>query len=169
MPNWDSPEYILDANAFYIGIPFLSSARCYTTNLVFDEVKHLKKSYSILEALVDTGNLKIIEPTIQFLKKVNDAAKKSGDSMKLSPADLSVLALACQLNKTLISDDYAVENVARILNISFKAITVKGIKNVRKWISFCSSCGKAYSPDIRECLICGNKLTRRFKKLQRIM
>jgi UPF0271 protein len=166
LPNWDLHEYVLDANAFYTGIPFLSSAKCYTTNLIFSEVKHLKKSYSMLEVLVDTGNLKIIEPRKQFLKKVNNAARESGDSMKLSPADLSVLALACQLNKTLISDDYAVENIARILNISFKSVRNKGIKDVRKWISFCSTCGKAYRPDIKECLICGNKLRRRFKKLQ---
>lgn len=164
MPSWGSFEFVLDANAFYAGMPFLSCSKSYTTNLVFNEVKHLRKSYSILEALIDTGNLRVIDPGKYFLEKISTIAKKSGDSSKLSDADLSVLALAYELHKALISDDYAVQNIARLLNIPVRTISTKGIKEARKWISFCSACGKAYRPNITECLICGNKLRRRFKR-----
>lgn len=160
-----SSEFALDATAFYIGIPFLSSSKCYTTDLVFEEIKHIKKSYYALEALIDAGNLKVIEAEEPYLTEVINIAKKIGDFSKLSFADLSILALARQLKITLISDDYAVENVATLLNIPIKSLGTKGITKVRRWITFCRACGKAYKPNVLECMLCGNKLRRRFKKV----
>jgi endoribonuclease Nob1 len=161
-----SYEYVLDANAFYSGLPFLSFTKCYTTSLVFEEVRHLKSSYSLLETLVETDNLRIVDPDEKFAKEIYGIAIKSGDYSKLSKADISVLALACQLGKTLISDDFAVENTAKLLGISIRPLTTKGIKHTRKWISFCWTCGKGYGPNITECLICGNRLKRRSKRLR---
>jgi rRNA maturation endonuclease Nob1 len=56
-----------------------------------------------------------------------------------------------------------VENVATLLNIPIKSIGTKGISKVRRWVTFCRACGKAYEPGIIECTLCGNKLRRRFK------
>jgi len=165
--NLDFSEFVLDASAFYAGTPFLSSSTCYTTNLVLKEVIHIKKSYSALESLTDAGNLKIIDPEEQFLKKIIKIARKTGDFSKLSSADLSILSLALQLKATLISDDYAIINIAILLRIPIKTIATKGITKVRKWVTFCKACGKAYSPDISECMLCGNKLRRRFKILSK--
>lgn len=167
MRNLDSSEFVLDASAFYAGTPFLSSSKCYTTNLVLEEVIHIKKSYSALEFLIDAGKLKVIDPDEQFLKKITEVARKTGDFSKLSSADLSILSLALQLKITLISDDYAIENIATLLRIPIKTMAAKGITKVRKWVTFCNTCGKAYSPDIRECTLCGNKLRRRFKILSK--
>lgn len=167
MRNLDFSEFVLDASAFYAGTPFLSSSTCYTTNLVLKEVIHIKKSYSALESLIDAGNLKIIDPEEQFLKKIIKIARKTGDFSKLSSADLSILSLALQLKATLISDDYAIINIAILLRIPIKTIATKGITKVRKWVTFCKACGKAYSPDISECMLCGNKLKRRFKILSK--
>ena len=36
---------ILDASAFYAGVPFRSSEDCYTTSLVYDEIQHIKKNH----------------------------------------------------------------------------------------------------------------------------
>jgi endoribonuclease Nob1 len=91
---------------------------------------------------------------------------QSGDYSKLSKADISVLALAYQLDKTLISDDFAVENTAKLLGISIMPLVTKGIKHTRKWISFCGTCGKGYGPNITECSICGNRLKRRSRRLR---
>jgi UPF0271 protein len=165
--NLDFSEFVLDASAFYAGTPFLSSSTCYTTNLVLKEVIHIKKSYSALEFLIDAGNLKIIDPEEQFLKKIIKIARKTGDFSKLSSADLSILSLALQLKATLISDDYAIINIAILLRIPIKTIATKGITKVRRWVTFCKACGKAYSPDISECMLCGNKLRRRFKILSK--
>lgn len=165
MRNLDFSEFVLDASAFYAGTPFLSSSTCYTTNLVLKEVIHIKKSYSALESLIDAGNLKIIDPEEQFLKKIIEIARKTGDSSKLSSADFSILSLALQLKVTLISDDYSIINIATLLRIPIKTMATKGITKVRKWVTFCNACSKAYSPDIRECMLCGNKLRHRFKIL----
>ena len=165
MKNSDSNEYILDANAFYVGLPLTTFTKSYTTILVFNEVRHLKGSYSLLDTLVEAGKLRIVDPDEESIKEVNRVIRNSGDSSKLSAADISVLALAYQLRKTLISDDYAVENTAILLGISIKPLGTKGIRHVRKWISYCHTCGRGYGPNTHQCLICGNRLKRRFKKL----
>jgi UPF0271 protein len=160
----DSSKFVLDASAFYTGLPFLSNSNFYTTNSVFKEVKHIKKSYGALEALIDADKLRVIEPEAPFLQQVMRTAKKTGDFSRCSYADLSIVALALQLKTTILSDDYAVGNVATMLNIPVKSVGNKGITEVRKWIAFCSACGKAYEQNTIECVLCGNRLRRRSKK-----
>jgi UPF0271 protein len=167
LPSLDSQNsssrYVLDAGAFYAGIPFLSSGSYYTTQVVFNEVKHIKKSLGALEALVDTGGLQVIEPDRNRLENAMTAAKKTGDYQKLSREDFSIIALALQLESTLLTDDYAVANVAAALKIPVKSTLSKGIKETRKWIAYCSGCGKAFGPEAKVCPLCGNKLKRKYK------
>lgn len=165
MKSLGSYEYVLDATAFYLGLSFLSFTKSYTTSLVFDEVRHLKSSYSLLETLRETRNLIIMDPDEKYVSRVLAVATKSGDTVRLSRSDLSVLALAYQLKKPLISDDFSVENIARLLSISIMPLGTIGIKCTRKWISYCRTCGKGYDTNTTECLICGNKLKRRFKRI----
>lgn len=126
----------------------------------------MRGSYSLLEVLVEADNLRIVDPDEKYANKVYSVTIQSGDYSKLSKADISVLALAYQLGKTLISDDFAVENTAKLLGISIMPLVTKGIKHIRKWISFCGTCGKGYGPNITECSICGNRLKRRSKRLR---
>lgn len=161
-PN-SSSRHALDAGAFYAGIPFLSSGRYCTTQTVFDEVKHIKKSYGVIEALLDIGSLEVIDPDRSNIEKAKVAAKKTGDYQKLSEADFSIIALALQLETTLLTDDYAVANVAASLKILVESSSSKGIKETRKWIAYCSACGRAFGPEAEECPLCGNKLKRKYK------
>jgi UPF0271 protein len=154
-------DCVLDASAFYAGTPFLSGRRCLTTGAVLDEVRHIKSA--ALEALMDAGNLSVLDPDRKSIDAVAAAAKKTGDVARLSHADISVIALALQKNATLVSDDYAVANVAATLGVAVETSSGKGIKQVRKWVSYCSACGKAYGPDAKECRLCGNKLKRRYR------
>ncbi|MEM3160033.1 MAG: PIN domain-containing protein [Nitrososphaera sp.] len=155
---------ILDASAFYAGTPFLSGRECYTTSRVLDEIKHVKSA--ALEGLIDAGNLKVVDPEPRHVKAARKAAEKTGDLQKLSEADISVLALAMQLESMLITDDYALANVAATLGIKVSSSSGKGIKETRKWISYCSACGKAFGPNETECPLCGNKLKRRYKVIR---
>jgi endoribonuclease Nob1 len=152
---------VLDAGAFYGGIPFLSSGRHYTTQAVFDEIKHIKSS--AIEALLDSGNLQLADPEASFVGQVVAAAKKTGDFAKLSKADISIVALALQLKAPLVTDDYAVANVATAMKLQVGSTSGKGIKETRKWISYCSACGKAFEPTAKECPLCGNRLRRKYK------
>jgi UPF0271 protein len=158
-----SSKYALDAGAFYAGIPFLSSGRYCTTQAVLDEVRHIKKSHGAIEALLDAGSLEIVDPDRSSVERAKAAAKKTGDYQKLSKADFSIIALALQLETTLLTDDYAVANVATSLKIPVESSSGKGIKETRKWIAYCSACGRAFGPDAKECPLCGNRLRRKYR------
>lgn len=152
---------VLDASAFYAGTPFLSGKECYTTSLVLEEIRHVKSA--ALDGLMDAGNLKVVDPELEHTRAVKKAAEKTGDLQRLSEADISVLALALQMKGTLVTDDYALANVAATMSIKVSSSSGKGIREVRKWISYCSACGKAFGPNETECPLCGNKLKRRYK------
>jgi UPF0271 protein len=134
-----------------------------TTSAVFEEVKHIKKSHAALDALVDAGNLAILDPDKKSVDKIIAVAKKTGDIGKLSDADISILALALEHDATLMSDDYAVANVAASLQVKVASSSGKGIRETRKYIAYCSTCGKAFSPTQKECPNCGSQLKRRYK------
>ena len=123
----------------------------------------MNRKYGAIELLIDSDRLKILEPDKECLRQVITMAKKTGDYEKLSTADISILALAFQIKSTLISDDYAVQNIAAILKIPVGTVGTKGITKIRRWINFCNACGKAYGPNINQCMLCGNTLRRRFK------
>ena len=163
MQNSASNKLVIDASAFYSGFPFLTLSTCYTTNSILNEIKHMNRKYGAIELLIDSDRLKILEADKECLRQVVTMAKKTGDYEKLSTADVSILALAFQLKSTLISDDYAVQNMAATLKIPVGTIGTKGITKVRRWINFCNACGKSYGPNISQCMLCGNTLRRRFK------
>ncbi len=152
---------VLDASAFYAGTPFLSGEECYTTSLVLEEIRHVKSV--ALEGLLDTGNLKILDPDLNQISAAKKAAEKTGDVQKLSRADVSVLALVMQLRTMLVTDDYALANVAVTAGIRVCSSSGKGLKEIRKWTSYCSACGRAFAPKETECPLCGNRLKRRYK------
>lgn len=162
---------VLDASAFYAGTAFLAAGSGYnkgnfvTTSSIVEEVGHIKKSHAALDALLDSGNLAIIDPDEASTSTIVAAAKKTGDYARLSRADLSVLALALQMRATLVSDDYAAANVATALQIKVEMSSGKGIRERRKYMTHCSACGRAFSPDEKECPLCGNALKRKYKKV----
>lgn len=156
-------SYALDAGAFYAGIPFLSLGSYCMTRAVFDEVKHIKNSHGAIEALLDADRLQVVDPDTDSFEKTKAAARKTGDYPRLSQADVSIIALALQLKIVLLTDDYAVANVAATLKIPVQSSSSKGIKETRKWIAYCSACGKAFRPNAKECPLCGNKLRRKYK------
>jgi endoribonuclease Nob1 len=157
-------RYALDAGAFYTGLVFLSSGYHYcTTQAVFDEVKHIKRAHGAIEALLESNTLQILNSDRKSMDKVVAAAMRTGDYQKLSEADISIVALALQLESVLVTNDYAVANVATTLKISVKSVASKGISHTRKWITYCSACGRAFGPNAKECRLCGNRLRRQYK------
>jgi UPF0271 protein len=157
-------EYALDAGAFYTGLVFLSSAYQYwTTQAIFDEVKHIKRSHGAIEALLESNTLHVLNSDRINIDKVVAAARRTGDYQKLSEADISIIALALQLKIVLVTNDYAVANVATTLKIPVKSVASKGVMHTRRWIAYCSACGKAFGPNAKECRLCGNRLRRKYK------
>ena len=151
---------VLDSSAFYAGIPFSSSEPSVTTSHVYNEIKHIKKDHDAVQILIETRRLKISDPDHRFIITVNNAAKKSGDLPNLSQEDVSIIALSLQLNAELITDDFAVSNVAKNLNIKVIPVMTSGIKNVVIWKYYCPGCKTNFSK-VTECPMCGNRLKRK--------
>ena len=154
---------VLDASAFYAGIPFASQEKSYTTSVVFDEIKHIKKNHDVLKILVETKRLEILDPNQECITKVLSSSKEIGDFQNLSKGDISVIALCLQLGGELVTDDFAISNTAKHLNLKIIPIMTKGISNVKDWVYFCSGCEKTFSK-ITQCPICGSKLSRKSDK-----
>ncbi len=153
---------VLDASAFYAGIPFLSQSEYYTTSLVYDEIKHIKKTHDALGVLLQTKRLEIRDPDIQYIESVNKVARQTGDRSHLSKQDISVIALSLELNLELITDDFAVSNVAKNLKIKIYPLMTSGIQKVGNWIHYCPGCNKSFS-ELSICPLCGNTLRRKLK------
>jgi len=155
--------YVLDSTAFYAGIPYQGNGRYFTTYLVLEEVKH----HNVGSSLIHT-RVQVTEPTPESVNRVRATASKTGDAGALSQTDISLVALALDLNKAeggarLVSDDFAVRNVAEILRVPLSETAMKGAewKNIT-WKLFCKGCGKQYTnPKLTECPICGTKLVRK--------
>lgn len=151
---------ILDATSFYAGVPFSSQEQSFTTPLVFEEIKHIKKSHDAVQTLIDLGRLKIVEPEEKFIKLILEESKNTGDLSELSKEDMSVLALCVQLSGELVTDDYTVSNVARHLNLKVIPIMTKGISRVLDSVYLCPACNKSFKK-MSDCPICGSKLKKK--------
>ena len=151
---------VLDSSAFYAGIPFSSNEPSYITPLVYNEIDHIKKDHDAIQILIETKRLTINEPEEQFMNAANNAAKKSGDFSNLSDGDMSTIALSLQLKAELVTDDFAVSNVAKNLNIKVIPVMTDGIKNVVTWKYYCPGCKVNFSK-VTVCPRCGNKLKRK--------
>lgn len=157
------PAYVLDSTAFYAGIPYQGSGRYFTTYLVLQEVRHHNVGSSLIHSRVQ-----VTEPTPDSMARVKSTASKTGDLGALSQTDMSLLALALDLSKadggvSLVSDDFAVRNVAEVLAIPLAQTSLKGgeWKNIT-WKLYCRGCGKQYTnPKLTVCPVCGTKLVRK--------
>lgn len=154
---------IYDASAFYAGVPFLSPEDGYTTSLVFEEIKHIKKSHGAIDVLLQTGRLKIMDADQESVSAVRSSAKKTGDIQELSDADVSAVALCHQLGGHLITDDFAATNLAKQMGITVHPIMTNGIRDVGRWKHYCAACKKEFA-SVASCPVCGSKLRRRLLK-----
>ncbi len=108
-------------------------------------------------------NIKVEEAKREFIEKVREVAKKTGDIFRLSETDIKLLAKALEYNATIVTDDYSIQNVAKELNLRFENVIQKGIEKEFKWIRVCIGCGRETENEI--CEICGSETKlRRVKK-----
>jgi UPF0271 protein len=154
---------ILDASAFYAGVPFRSSNDCYTTTLVYNEIKHIKKHHDAIGTLIETNRLKIREPSKKSIQDAISASKNTGDFPQLSKQDISIIALCIEMNGEVISDDFAISNVIKNLELKISPIMTRGIRDVGKWIHYCPGC-KTNHVNEKECPACGTLLKRKLIK-----
>lgn len=158
-----SAVYVLDSTPLLTGYsPSIVSNQHYTTQEIMDE---LGKDEQLRVEVVRSW-LQIREPSSKSIKTVREAASETGDNSVLSSADVSVLALSIEISQegkkvTLLTDDYAVQNVASKLQIPFQNYAWRGIRRTIVWELYCPTCRKTYNTQRRTCPNCGSTLKRR--------
>jgi UPF0271 protein len=92
---------------------------------------------------------------------VRQAARVTGDDDVLSETDRRLLATARELDGTLVTDDYAMQNVADELGVAVEVIAQDGISERRDWRFQCQGCGREFDDDRDRCPVCGSPLERK--------
>jgi len=151
---------VLDASAFYAGVPFASSGTLHTTSEVHAEVRHIKSSHGAIDALIDARRLVVADPSGEALGAARAAARSAGESGALSRADMSVIALCSELRGELVTDDYAVSNVAKRMGLAVVPVMTRGTRGTRRWVRRCSACSRAMGTE-PACRVCGGAASRR--------
>ena len=95
---------------------------------------------------------------------VQEEAKKSGDLGRLSPVDITVIALGLELEGTVLSDDFSILNVCARMGIKNRSVGTAGIKKIEKWNYQCIGCKKWFKEKSEECPICGSPMRAHRKK-----
>ena len=151
---------MLDASAFYAGIPFASPRTYHTTPEVHDEIGHIGAGHGAVDALIAMGRLVITTPSEASLRRIRQVAREAGEGSELSDADLSVIALCAELAGRLITDDYAVSNVAKRAGLRVMPVMTGGTGRPRRWTRYCPACGRAAGTE-DVCGVCGSAVRRR--------
>lgn len=152
---------MLDASAFYAGVPFASPEAYRTTPAVLAEVSHIKGRFGAIEGLIEAGRLVVAEASAGGIERARKAAADSGDLGSLSAQDVSVLALAAESGADIITDDYALSNAAALLGVRARPVMTAGIRRSGRWAPWCPRCGRAAAPGSPACPLCGGPLGRR--------
>jgi UPF0271 protein len=100
-------------------------------------------------------------PAEGTVEKVRRAAGETGDRGTLSDTDVRLLATAFELDAVLVTDDYAMQNVAERLNVAVEVIARDGITEQRDWTYQCQGCGREFDEKKDRCPICGMELARK--------
>lgn len=138
----------------------------YSVPEVRDELREQTGPSYRLAISSSSGKLKIQSPTTSSLEEVTEGARALGDKVALSKADKSVLALALDLRREgkmpiIVSDDYAVQNVAEGIGVSYQPLATLGIREKYNWTYYCPACFRRYAADVQVCGVCGTRLKRK--------
>ena len=107
--------------------------------------------------------LKIREPKVNSIENIRKNSEETGDLGVLSNIDLKILALAYEMHGTIVSDDFAIQNVALHMGVEFTSCSGNEIKELRKWKYRCSACRAEALEKMDSCSVCGSEKIFRFK------
>ncbi len=157
---------VLDTSAFIMGFNPSKPGEAYSVTSVEQELSEGTMPQLRFQMFKDKGELKIQEPTPRARRIVEEAASHLGESGYVSEADREVLALALDLKSeekepVIVSDDYAVQNLAEHLNMKYRSLANYGIVHKFQWIMYCPACHRKYKPPEKKCSFCGSILRRK--------
>ncbi len=148
--------YVLDSSAFIHD--YHTTAQTATIPLVREELEG--ESVYRYDAMEGSG-MHIHIPNGDTTEKVRRAARESGDLEVLSDTDVRLVATAFELDGHLVTDDYAMQNVAEKLNVDVEFIAREGIDEQLDWRFQCQGCGREFDEHEERCPICGSDVERK--------
>ncbi len=157
---------VLDTSAFIMGFNPSKPGEAYSVQAVEDELSQGTMPQLRFRMFRDKGDLTVRVPSLRARGMVEEASLKAGESGYLSWADREVLALALDLKldgsePIIVSDDYAVQNLAEYLQIHHGSLANFGIVHRFQWIMYCPACHRRYQPPEKQCRVCGTDLKRK--------
>jgi UPF0271 protein len=151
----------LDTSALMSGKTF--EGELFTTPEVIGELRKFGVTLQ-LEAFIE-NKVRILNPGEEYLDRVRRKAEETGDAKRLSPSDIGILALAVELDASLATDDYSIENTAKAMGIRCDAVMMPAIREEVYWRYRCTGCLKFWPEWHSTCPVCGAKLkTSRSKR-----
>ena len=147
---------VLDSSAFIND--YTTGEQIATIPLVREELED-EAGYRF-DALEGSG-MRIHIPDPETVDRVERAARETGDADELSRTDVRLLATAFELDATLVTDDYAMQNVAEKLDVFVDVIAQEGIDETLDWRFQCQGCGRTFDDNLERCEICGSDLERK--------
>ena len=148
--------HVLDSSAFIHD--YHTTAQTATIPLVREELEG--ESVYRYDAMEGSG-MHIHIPNGDTIETVRRAARESGDLEVLSDTDVRLVATAFELDGLLVTDDYAMQNVAEKLNVAVEFIAREGIEEQFDWRFQCQGCGREFDESKERCPICGSDVERK--------
>ncbi len=99
-----------------MGIPFQSAfdIKYYITPDILDEINHIKKKIDGFDFLLSTEKVIVIEPARNHIEYIYKKIKSHGQ-FGISKPDCSIIALGMQLKIPIMSTDFTLVNMAKLL------------------------------------------------------
>jgi len=155
------PAYVIDTSLLLQGGDLPPTGPWLTTSEVNAEIRPGGRDFARWQLWQEKG-LQFSVATREARGKVEACAQAAGNLLRLSAADISILALALDCHAVLVTDDNTMLDVANRLKIKTQTIAFGGITSTQDWQPRCSGCGKWFSAMPRDCPICGSEV--RLKK-----
>lgn len=155
---------IYDTSAIIRGILNFKSIGCaYTTHSVLRELKKRHANYAKVIALIEANILEVLSPSKKFVEKVKEKATQLGELGKISNTDLEIIALAMSFRSKeedilVITNDFAIQNILSHLNIKYKSIGQREIREPREYTYECKNCHSKYETRYSFCPKCGGRV-----------
>jgi UPF0271 protein len=116
------------------------------------------------EVLSDAGERRLEVSGTEFNEVDEEAlekAQKVSESINspTSETDEEVVALALQMDEKLVSDDFAVQNLAAHLDVEFDGFMEDAVEERREWSIRCGDCGAGLER-MSSCSRCGGEPER---------